>query len=77
MKITYKTAKFTAKCGNKEVRGTFTPDGTAEKFFRFLSDTAQKITGSKNVVFDGEKRYDWGSAVWATANDKKFVIFLR
>lgn len=77
MKITYKTVKFTAKYGSKQVRGTFTPNGSREHFFCFLSNTAKKLVGSKDVIFDGEKMYDWGSTIWATANDKKFVIFIQ
>lgn len=77
MKITYKPARFTAKCGDKEVRGSFTPNGTTEKFFDFLSETAKKLTGSADIVFENEKQYDWGSMVSATANRKRFVIFLH
>ena len=76
MKITYKPARFTAKCGGKEVRGSFTPDGTTEKFFCFLHETAKKLTGRANIVFEYEKQYEWGSVVSATANTKRFFIFL-
>lgn len=77
MKIHYEKATFTAKCNGKTVRGTFTPNGTPEHFFNFLQNTAKKLGVAGGAGFERERRYEWGTTVWATTNCGEMVIFLR
>jgi hypothetical protein len=76
MRISYKTAKFTAKLNGATVRGTFTPDGTVEHFTNFLTKTARRF-GMRGAGFDREVKYDWGTTIFANTNKGTMVIFLR